>query len=193
MGILILGLVLFLGAHSVRIFADGWRATQLARIGEGAWKGVYSLVSAIGLGLIAWGYGAARGEPVALWPSPVWTRHVAALLTLPAFILLAAAYVPGSHIKARIGHPMVAGVKLWALAHLLANGNLADLLLFGSFLAWAVASFATSRRRDRVAGRRYPVLGWSRDAAAAGIGILAWAGFAFWGHALLIGVAPFAR
>jgi uncharacterized membrane protein len=106
---------------------------------------MYSLASAVGLGLIVWGYGMARAEPLALWSTPSWARHAAALLTLPAFILLVAAYVPGNRIKAAIGHPMVAGVKLWALAHLLANGSLADLLLFGGFLAWAVASFAAAR------------------------------------------------
>jgi uncharacterized membrane protein len=193
MSFLVLGLLIFLGVHSVRIFAEGWRHRQIARLGEAGWKGRYSLASAIGLGLIVWGYGLARAEPVALWPTPLWTRHVAAMLTLPAFILLVAAYLPGSHIKARVGHPMVAGIKLWALAHLLANGNLADLLLFGAFLAWAVADFISARRRDRAAGRSYPALGFSRDMAVTGIGLAAWAGFAFWGHAWLIGVAPFAR
>jgi uncharacterized membrane protein len=193
MSFLALGLLIFLGVHSVRIFAEGWRQAQIARLGEAGWKGGYSLASAIGLGLVVWGYGLARAEPVALWPTPLWTRHVAAMLTLPAFILLVAAYLPGSHIKARVGHPMVAGIKLWALAHLLANGNLADLLLFGAFLAWAVADFISARRRDRAAGRSYPALGFSRDMAVTGIGLAAWAGFAFWGHAWLIGVAPFAR
>jgi uncharacterized membrane protein len=188
---LILGLLLFLGVHSLRIFADDWRNAQVARMGELPWKGMYSLFSALGLGLIIWGYGLARGDPVVLWLPPAWTRHLAALLTMPAFILLVAAYLPGSHIKAKIGHPMVAGVKIWALAHLLANGNLADVALFGAFLIWAAASFASSRRRDRLAGRSYAEQGWSRDAAVAGIGLAAWAGFAFWGHAWLIGVKPF--
>ena len=193
MAYLILGLLIFLGVHSLRIVADAWRTARIARSGENAWKGMYSLASAVGLGLIVWGYGMARAEPLALWPTPSWARHAAALLTLPAFILQVAAYVPRNRIKAAIGHPMVAGVKLWALAHLLANGSLADLLLFGGFLAWAVASFAAARRRDRAAGRTYAVLGWPRDAAVAAIGIAAWAGFAFWGHAALIGVGPFAH
>lgn len=191
MAYLIVGLLIFLGVHSLRIVADDWRTARIAGSGENAWKSMYSLASAAGLGLIVWGYGLARAEPLALWSTPSWTRHVAALLTLPAFILLVAAYVPGNRIKAAVGHPMVAGVKLWALAHLLANGSLADLLLFGGFLAWAVASFAAARRRDRAAGRTYAVLGWPRDAAVAAIGIAAWAGFAFWGHAVLIGVGPF--
>jgi uncharacterized membrane protein len=188
---LILGLALFLGVHSVRIFANGWRDAQVARMGELRWKGVYALFSALGLGLIIWGYGMAREDAIVLWNPPVWTRHLTALLTVPVFILLVAAYLPGSHIKAKIGHPMVAGVKIWALAHLLANGNLADVALFGAFLAWAVANFVSARRRDRIAGRSYVAQGWSRDAAVAGIGLLAWAGFAFWGHAWLIGVKPF--
>jgi uncharacterized membrane protein len=188
---LILGLVLFLGVHSLRIFADGWRSAQIARMGELPWKGVYSLLSIAGLGLIVWGYGFARADPVVLWIPPVWTRHLAALLTVPAFILLVAAYLPGSHIKAKVGHPMVAGVKIWALAHLLANGNLADVILFGAFLIWAVASFVSSRRRDRIAGRTYPVCCWTRDASVAAIGLLAWALFAMWGHTWLIGVRPF--
>jgi uncharacterized membrane protein len=188
---LILGLLLFLGIHSVRIVADPWRSAQIARIGEMRWKGVYSLLSAVGLGLIIWGYGLARAGDVALWVPPLPMRHLAAGLTLPAFILLVAAYLPGSHIKAKIGHPMVAGVKIWALAHLLANGNLADVILFGAFLIWAVASFVSSRRRDRIAGRSYPVCCWTRDASVAAIGLLAWALFAMWGHTWLIGVKPF--
>jgi uncharacterized membrane protein len=188
---LILGLVLFIGVHSLRIFAGSWRDAQVARMGEMPWKGVFALFSIAGLAMIAWGYGLARADPVVLWVPPPWTRHLAALLTVPAFILLVAAYLPGSHIKAKIGHPMVAGVKIWALAHLLANGNLADVALFGAFLIWAVADFASSRRRDRLAGRSYVAQGWSRDAAVAGIGLLAWAGFAFWGHVWLIGVKPF--
>ncbi|MBI5899049.1 MAG: NnrU family protein [Rhodocyclales bacterium] len=188
---LILGLLLFLGVHSVRIVADPWRSTQISRIGEMRWKGLFSLASAAGLALIIWGYGQARGAPVALWPSPTWTRHAAALLTMPAFILLVAAYLPGSHIKARIGHPMVAGVKLWALAHLLANGNLADLVLFGAFLAWAIADFVSARRRDRIVGRTYPVCCWTRDATVLSVGLLIWMLFALWGHAWLIGVMPF--
>lgn len=191
MTLLILGLALFLGVHSLRILASDWREAQIARLGEMRWKGVYSLLSAIGLGLIIWGYGLARVDSPVLWSAPTWTRHVAATLTLPAFILLVAAYIPGSRIKAKIGHPMVAGVKLWALAHLLVNGNLADAVLFGAFLIWAIVSFVSSRRRDRIAGRTYQVLGGSRDAIVIGIGFGAWALFAFYGHAWLFGVAPF--
>jgi uncharacterized membrane protein len=191
MTILILGLLIFLGAHSVRIFADGWRTRQLARLGEGKWKGLYSVVSAVGLVLIVWGYGLARAEPTVLWMPPLWTRHVAALLTVPAFILIVAAYVPGNRIKAGLGHPMVAGVKVWAFAHLLANGTLAGVILFGAFLAWAVADFASARRRDRRAGTVYPAGTIARDAVAVIVGLVAWAAFAFYLHGWLIGVRPF--
>ncbi|MDP2810589.1 MAG: NnrU family protein [Rhodocyclaceae bacterium] len=191
MTLLILGLALFLGVHSLRILAPDWRDAQIARLGEKRWKGVYSLLSVIGLGLIILGYGLARADSPVLWHSPTWTRHLTALLTLPAFILLVAAYVPGSHIKAVVGHPMVAGVKIWALAHLLANGKLSAATLFGAFLIWAIVNFASSHRRDRVAGRTYPVLGWSRDAMAIMIGGAAWALFALYGHLWLIGVRPF--
>ena len=191
MGFLVLGLAIFLAAHSVRIFAGDWRAAQIARLGEKRWKGVYSLVSAIGLGLIVWGYGQARADTLMLWAPPTALRHLAAGLVMPAFILLVAAYLPGTRIKAKVGHPMVAGVKLWALAHLMANGSLADLTLFGAFLVWAIADFISARRRDRAVGRTYPALGGSRDAIAIGIGFGAWALFAFHGHAWLIGVQPF--
>ncbi|MCK9380681.1 MAG: NnrU family protein [Sulfuritalea sp.] len=191
MSFLILGLIVFLGTHSLRIFAGDWRDAQIARLGEMRWKGVYSLVSAVGLGLIIWGYGMARADSPMLWTTPIWTRHLAASLILPAFILLVAAYLPGSHIKALVGHPMVLGVKFWALAHLLVNGKLAAVVLFGAFLIWAVLDFVSARKRDRAAGRTYPVVGWSRDAMAMAIGLVAWALFALYGHLWLIGVQPF--
>ena len=190
MTVLIFGLLIFLGAHSVRIFADGWRTARIEAIGENAWKGAYSVVALIGFVLLVWGYGETRGVPE-LWNPPVWTRYLAALLTLPAFVLVAAAYVPRTHIKAAVGHPMVAGVKAWAFAHLICNGRPGDLLLFGAFLAWAVADYVAARRRDRLAGTRYPAGPWSRDVLAVVVGSVAWGVFAKWGHAWLIGVAPF--
>ena len=188
---LVLGLVIFIGVHSTRLFAWDWRERQVARMGRGAWKGIYALVSLVGLVLIIWGYGQARLSPEWLWVSPVWTRHLAALLTIPAFILIVAAYVPGTHIRARVGHPMLLGVKFWALAHLIANGTLADLLLFGGFLAWAVALFIVLRRRDRLAGITYPAKGVSRDLIAIVLGIVAFGVFAMVLHGPLIGVRPF--
>lgn len=188
---LIVGLVLFLGTHSVRIFADRWRSARIATMGENAWKGLYSLVAIVGFVLIVVGYGQARAAPVVVFAPPVWTRHLAALLTIPAFVLLAAAYVKGTRIKAAVGHPMVAGVKSWAFAHLLANGMLADVVLFGTFLLWAVLDYAAARRRDRIAGTVYPVGPASRDAIVVVVGLVAWAVFAFWLHGPLIGVRPF--
>jgi uncharacterized membrane protein len=192
MTLLLTGLIVFLGAHSTRIFAEGWRGSMVAKLGANGWKGLYSLVSIAGLALIVIGYGAARADPVWLWNPPVWTRHAASLLTLGAFILLAAAYVPSNRIKAAVGHPMVAGVKLWAFAHLLSNGTLADVLLFGSFLAWAIADFIAARRRDRLAGVTCNG-GTIPTVVTVLLGIVLWAAFAFWLHRLLIGVAPFGR
>lgn len=191
MTLLIIGLAIFLGGHSVRIFADHWRQRQIARLGEKKWKLGIALLSAVGLALIVWGYGVAREAPVVLWNPPAGMRHLAALLTLIAFIFLAAAYVPRNHIKARFHHPMLLGVKIWAVAHLLANGTLADLLLFGSFLAWAVLSFIAARRRDRAAGTTYSTGTAKGTSITVAVGIVAWAAFAFWLHGLLIGVRPF--
>jgi uncharacterized membrane protein len=192
MAVLILGLVLFLGIHSVRIVADDWRGRQIALRGEGTWKGVYTVVSLIGFALIVWGFGQARLQPVVLWqPLPAGVRHLASLLTLVAFVLLAAAYVPRNGIKARVHHPMILGVKTWALAHLLANHTLADLLLFGSFLVWAVFSFRSARSRDRAQGTRYPAGTAAATAVTVVVGIAAWAAFAFWAHGAWIGVRPF--
>ena len=188
---LLAGLLLFLGVHSTRVFADDWRNQTRERLGALPFKGIYSLISLAGFVLLVWGYGVARQQPVVLWNPPVAMRHVAALLTLFAFVLLAAAYVPGNQIKARLHHPMVLGVKVWALAHLLANGTLADVLLFGGFLVWAIVLFAASRRRDR---REHTVDARGSAGATAitvVVGVLAWVVFALWLHRVLIGVAPF--
>ena len=191
MALLILGLALFLGVHSARVFAEGARTGFIAQRGENAWKGLYSVLSIAGFVLLIWGYGLARQQPVVLWTPPTWARHLAALLTLPAFVLLVAAYVPGNSIKARLHHPMVLGIKTWAFAHLLANGMLAQALLFGSFLIWAALSFRAARQRDRLAqvvyapGRLGPTL------VTVAVGLVAWAALAFWAHGALIGVRPF--
>lgn len=190
MDYLVLGLLLFLGVHSLRLFADGWRARTIARIGAMPWKGLYSLASLAGLGLIVWGFGLARAQPEALWTPPLAMRHLASLLTLIAFVLLSAAYVPGNRIRARLHHPMVLGVKVWALAHLLANGNLAHLLLFGSVLLWAALDFRSARRRDRANQTVYPPGRSGPTLLAVGVGLVAWALFAFVLHGLLIGVKP---
>lgn len=191
MTVLILGLVLFLGVHSTRIVADGWRTATIARIGEKPWKGLYALASLAGFALIVWGFGLARRNPVYLWEAPMAMRHVAGALLLVAFVLLVATYVPRNSIKAKLHHPMVLSVKVWALAHLLSNGNLADVVLFGAFLVWAVFSFRAARQRDRAAGTVYPAGTAGATAITVVVGIAAWAVFAFWAHGYLFGVRPF--
>jgi uncharacterized membrane protein len=190
MSILIIGLVLLLGTHSARIFAEPARTALIARGGLAAWRFVYALVSLIGLVLLVWGYSQARLTTGALWTPPVGLRHLAALLVLFAFILLAAAYVPRNAFKARLRHPMVLSVKLWAFAHLLANGSSADVILFGSFLLWAVLSFRAARRRDRT--QPSPIVPSTATGTLTTIvlGIAGWALVAFWLHGLIIGVRP---
>ena len=187
---LVAGLVVFLGVHSSRMLAEGWRSRTIERLGAKPWKVFYALVSLAGLALLVWGYGVARQQPVQLWSPPVGLRHAAALLTWFAFVLLAAAYVPGNQIKARLHHPMLLGTKVWALAHLLANGTLAGAILFGSFLLWAVTMFASARRRDRREAVRYAPGKASRTVITLAAGTVAWAVFAFWLHGLLIGIRP---
>jgi len=191
MAYLLLGLVLFLGVHSVRILADGWRTDMRARIGEQAWKGAYSVLSLAGFVLIVWGYGQARMQPVQLWSPPAAMRHLASLLTLVAFVLLAASQVPGNSIKSRLRHPMLLGVKAWALAHLLSNGQIHQMVLFGAFLAWAVLDFVSARRRDRAAATVYAPGRASATVVTVVAGVVAWAVFAFWLHGWWIGVRPF--
>lgn len=191
MTLLILGLIVFLGLHSSRVFANDLRGRIIVARGANTWKGIYSIVSIVGFALIIYGYGQARLDPTILWHPPVWTRHVAALLTLPAFILLVAAYVPKNAIKAKLGHPMLLGTKLWAAAHLLANGSLADVILFGSFLVWAILCFRAAKQRDRAAGTTYTSNGALPIVITLVAGIGAWAAFAFYLHAAWIGVRPF--
>jgi uncharacterized membrane protein len=190
MALLIIGLVLFLGAHSVRILSDQLRTQTITRIGDMGWKGLITVASVAGFVLIVIGYGQARSYPLPLWTAPVWAYYLTIPLTLIAFVLITAAYVPGNSIKAKVGHPMVAGVKTWAFAHLLANGNLADVLLFGSFLIWAVASFVSSRRRDRVNGTTYAAGTAARTGLTLIIGTVLWAVFLMVLHVRWIGVSP---
>ena len=194
---LILGLILFLGAHSVRILADGWRDQTIAAYGEKAFKGVYTLVAILGFYLLVVGYGEARLQPLVLWNPPIFTKHISMLLMLLSSILLIAAYIPRNHFKMRLKHPMVLSVKVWALSHLLANGNLADLVLFGSFLIWAVLNFRSARARDRAqvqnsdANEEAPLkpnLLASLIALFGGMGL--WAVITFVLHAKVVGVAP---
>lgn len=191
---LILGLVIFLGVHSVSIVAPAARERWLAQMGEGGWKGLYSLLSFVGLALIIWGYGQARLDPVQLYTPPTALRHLSALLMLPVFPLLLAPYLPG-RLKTLTRHPMLVATKLWALAHLLANGTLADVLLFGGFLAWAVADRVSVKRRERAGlARTVPGLPASglNDLIAIVAGLGLYLLFVFWAHAWLFGVRPFA-
>lgn len=191
MPILIAGLVVFLGMHSVHMLAPDFRERMVARIGLWPWKGIHSIVSIIGLVLIVIGFGMARAQPHLLYTPLLVLRELNALFTLVAFVLVAAAYVPRNHLKQKLGHPMLLGVKLWAFGHLLATGYLHDVVLFGAFLVWAIADFAVSRRRDRSAGTHYARGSLFGDALTATAGIAGWAIFAFLLHQRLIGTNPF--
>ena len=200
MALLILGLVLFLGAHSTRVFAENWRQATLERLGEKAYKGVYTLVSLLGFGLMMFGFDQVRWDSPVLWSPPVWAKHGAALLMLVSLVLLACAYAPRNAIKVKLHHPMVLSVKVWALAHLLANPRLADVVLFGAFLLWSVLNFRAARRRDRLAaaslsagegsGSLEPEVSSAATWRAIGIGVVVWAFLLSRGHAWLFGVSP---
>lgn len=182
----LLGLFGFLGIHSIAIVAPGWRERTIASIGAPAWRAAYSVASLVAFLALIHGYGIARQSPVVVYTPPVGLRHVAMLLMLPAFTMLLSAYLPG-RIKTRLKHPMLAAVKLWALAHLLANGTLVDLLLFGGFLAWAVADRISVGRRPQAAQRATP-RGWLNDAIAVIGGLVLYAVFLLWAHGRWIGV-----
>lgn len=195
MALLILGLIIFIGAHSFTM-ARGPRAQAVARLGEGPYKGLYSLVSLLGLVLIIWGFGAYRaGGYIQVWNPPAGMRHLALLLVWPAFIFFVAAYLPG-RIRRALKHPMLAGLKIWALAHLLANGDLGSMLLFGALLAWAVAARISTKRRDEVLDHGGPAAapaGWRNDILAVAIGTALYLIFLLWLHPLLIGVPALPR
>lgn len=187
MAALIIGLAIFLGAHSIAIVAPGFRAGAVARVGEGGWKALYSVVSAIGLVLILYGFHLARQSPAALYTPPGWTRYLTWALMLPVFPLLLAAYLPG-RIRSAMKHPMLAAVKLWAFAHLLSNGMLADVLLFGGFLAWAVLDRISLKRRTQAAPAA--PAGRCNDLIAVVAGLALYALFIAWAHLRLFGVSP---
>lgn len=189
MSLLIAGLLLFLGIHSVAIFAPGLRASAVERLGLWPWKGVYSIVAIAGFALIAIGYGQARMQPVWLYQPPAGLRHLALLLMLPVFVLLLATYLPG-RIQRAAKHPTLVATKLWALAHLLANGGLHDVLLFGGFLAWAVLDrISVKRRANVVPPPGAPATVWN-DAIAVVGGLALYVAFVGWLHRALIGVSP---
>jgi uncharacterized membrane protein len=189
MTLLIVGLMVFLGVHSIAIVAPAFREAARSRFGEGGWKATYGLASLVGFVLLCYGFGLARQAPVVLYVPPQWLRHLALLVMLPVFPLLFAVYLPG-RIKTAAKHPMLAAVKFWALAHLLANGNLGDVLLFGGFLAWAVVDRISLKNRPApprgAAGRS------SNDVVAVVLGLATYALFVLWAHRLLFGVSPLA-
>ncbi len=187
MSILVVGLIIFFAVHSVSIVNEGWRDRMLASIGEGPWKGIYSVVATIGFILMIWGYGLARQETAVLFLAPNWLRHLAMLLLLPVFPLLLATYFPG-RIQTLARHPMLIATLLWSFAHLMVNGRLADVLLFGAFLLWAALDlFSTRRRTPRVV----PGAPVSRvnDIIVLVLGLLLYGLFVVWLHSVLVGVA----
>lgn len=189
MTILIFGLILFLGMHSISIVKHGGlRTAALARFGPIAWQAVYSLVSLAGFMLILWGYGEARQSPIVIYHSPVWLKHISLLLMVPVFPLLFAAYLPG-RVQSAASHPMLLAVKIWAVAHLFTNGGLHDLLLFGAFLAWAVADRISLKQRVGPPVQGAPP-GPINDAIAIIGGLGLYLLFIFWLHKAMIGVAP---
>jgi uncharacterized membrane protein len=188
MTVLVIGLIVFLGIHSISIFAPDFRDRMAARLGVGPWRGIYSLISLIGFVLVVWGYGIARRDPVVLYNPPLWASHVTAVLMLPVFPLLFAPYFPG-RIKTALKHPMLVAVKLWAVAHLISNGMLADVLLFGGFLAWAVADRISYKHRQQRPLKGAPPAA-RNDVIVVIVGLAIYALFVFWLHLKLIGVPP---
>ena len=183
---LIIGLVLFLGVHSVSIVNAAWRDSVVARIGKGPWQGLYSLVAVAGLVLVVYGYGVARQDPVILYVPPLWLRHLTLVLMIPVFVLLLAPYFPG-RIKTTARHPMLLAAKLWALAHLFANGTLADVALFGSFIAWAGMDRVSMKRREQ---REVPGASPSKwnDLIVLALGLIIYAVLVGGAHLRLIGM-----
>jgi uncharacterized membrane protein len=185
---LVIGLIVFLGIHSIAIFAPDSRDRLAARLGVGPWRGIYSLVSIVGFVLLVWGYGLARQHPFVLYSPPFWTHYVTAVLMLPVFPMFFAPYLPG-RIKATLKHPMLVAVKLWAVAHLISNGMLADVVLFGGFLAWAVADRISYKRRVQRPLHGAPPAA-RNDIIAIVIGLAIYAAFLLWLHQKWIGVQP---
>jgi len=183
---LVAGLVIFLGAHSVSIVSYEWRDQMVARLGAGLWRALYSFASLAGLALIAYGYGQARAAPVILYVPPVWVRDTMVMLMVFVFPMLFAAYFPGL-ISTALKHPMLVAVKAWAMLHLLVNGSLADVLLFGAVLAWAVADRISLKRRPVRRIRTAPPWKWN-DAIAITLGFVVYVALVAGGHAWLTGI-----
>ena len=192
MALLLVGLVLFIGIHSLRLFANEWRESMMEQLGKRNWQLLHAAVAVMGLLTTIMGYGYARFSAEWLWYPPLWTRHLAALLVLFSFIFAAAAAMPYSKIKSWVSYPMALGIKLWAFAHLISNGTTADVVLFGTFLVWSIFNYAISRRRARAAGKVFPAPDYKYDVIALVVAGLAYWLVAFHLHEWLIGVAPLA-
>ena len=191
LAILILGLAVFIGTHVITTRRDA-RARLIAHFGEGPYKIAYSIASIVGVLLIAWGFGQYRATGyIPVWEPPAWTRHITALLVLLAVICVVAAYSPG-RIKTTLKHPMLVGVKLWAFAHLISNGDLGSIILFGSILGWAVFDRISLKRRTDPGGPPVPVGGVRQDIIAVIVGTLIYL-LLGWLHPYVIGVAAFGR
>lgn len=186
--VLVLGLIVFLGVHSIRLFASDGRERLVARMGAMPYKGVYALLSLLGIALIVYGFGQARQHPQQVYLPPPGLLHLNALLMLVALVLFVAPYVPGNHFRSALGHPQALSATVWSFGHLLVTGMLHDLVLFVPFLCWSLVLFSISRRRDRRTGVAYPAGTLKGDAITVAIGVAAWALFAFWLHSRLIGV-----
>ena len=191
MGILLGGLVIFFAVHSISMINEPWRNNVAASLGEWPWKGLYALLSLVGLVLIVLGYAAARPGAAAVYVPLPWLRHLAMVLLLPVFPLLLATYFPG-RIRQRVGHPMLLATLLWAAAHLLANGSSADLLLFGAFLVWAWLDLRSMGRRTQ---RSLPTAPPRKinDVFSVLAGLVIYALFVVWLHGVLIGVPLLTR
>ena len=186
----IIGLVLFLGAHAF-VSRRGEREALIGRLGRGPYLGLFSVVSIVGLVLIGFGFARYRAEGVIpLWYPPVWTRHIVVALMWPASIAVVAAYIPGN-IKRALKHPMLVGVKLWAFAHLCANGDLGGIILFGAVLVWAVYDRITLKRRTDPGAPPIPVGGRRNDIIAIVVGTILYLGLGFLFHPLVVGLPAF--
>ena len=191
--LLVISLILFFAIHLVRVVAPGWRASVIASKGERAWKLGYSLVSIVTLVAVIYSFGEARQTTGILYTPPVWMAHLSSLLMLVAMICLVASLMPPGHIARRTKHPMVLSVKIWALAHLLANGETASVLLFAGFLAWGVVLRIALKRRERSGELvRRPFVSARYDAFAVVAGVVIWLAFIWRLHVWLIGVQPLA-
>ena len=193
LGILILGLAVFLATHVFVSFREA-RTSVIERVGMPVYRGLFAIVSLAGLALIIWGYAQYRAHDlVQLWTPPAFMRHVTIGLVLFATIFVVAAFFP-SHIKTRLKHPMLAGVKTWALAHLLSNGDLGSVLLFGTFLAWGVYARVAAKRRGDIGAAAKPAPdGWTNDIIVVVLGAAVFLALGFWFHPYVIGVPVFGR